>query len=384
MVNRRSEQPDWSTDDTVRGTPGNDLLSGFGGNDTLHGGGGDDWMRGGDGDDILVGGAGNDGLVGGAGADVFRFEEGHGDDVIFDFEPGTDLIDLSAFGGFHWAELKDSMTVVEHGLQIDLSAWGGGTILLWGLDSADQLTRDMFRLPGDDTLHGGDGDDVIDGGAGLDTLHGGGGDDYLRGGEGEDTLYGDAGDDQLYGQGGNDALHGGEGSDYLSGSSGDDTLDGGGGADRLHGDAGDDRIDGGTGNDNIWGGAGADTLDGGAGNDQLWAGAGDDTLTGGAGNDRLFGGTGADTFVFAPGHGDDTILDFTDGADLIDLSAFTGIAQFSDLTVSQVGDNVEIHLSDQDGGGSITLENFALADLDENDFIFHGSSAGADAPVDAM
>ena len=75
--------------------------------------------------------------------------------------------------------------------------------------------------------------------------------------------------------------------------------------------------------------------------------------------------------MFASGHGDDTVADFTDGEDLIDLSAFTGITQFSDLTVAQVGDNVEIDLSSESGGGSITLQNVLLADLDETDFVFY-------------
>ena len=33
--------------------------------------------------------------------------------------------------------------------------------------------------------------------------------------------------------------------------------------------------------------------------------------------------------------------------------------------------NVVIDLSGQTGGGSITLENFLLSDLDESDFIFY-------------
>ena len=39
----------------------------------------------------------------------------------------------------------------------------------------------------------------------------------------------------------------------------------------------------------------------------------------------MWGGAGADTFVYAPGDGNDKIEDFTDGEDLIDLTAITGI-----------------------------------------------------------
>ena len=54
--------------------------------------------------------------------------------------------------------------------------------------------------------------------------------------------------------------------------------------------------------DVLYGSHGADTLDG---------GAGDDVLDGGPGTDSLMGGAGADTFVFAPGHGTDTLSDFS-------------------------------------------------------------------------
>ncbi len=94
-------------------------------------------------------------------------------------------------------------------------------------------------------------------------------------------------------------------------------------------------------------------------------------MTGLGGGDTLTGGAGADTFVFEAGHGDDTVTDFTDGEDQIDLSAFTGITQFSDLMVNQVGNDVQIDLSDETGGGTITLQNFLLADMDETDFVFY-------------
>ena len=55
---------------------------------------------------------------------------------------------------------------------------------------------------------------------------------------------------------------------------------------------------------------------------------------------------------------------------MIDLSAFTGISQFSDLTATQEGADVEIDLSAY-GGGTITLQGFTLGDLDESDFLFH-------------
>ena len=78
----------------------------------------------------------------------------------------------------------------------------------------------------------------------------------------------------------------------------------------LTGDAGDDRLIGGGGGDWLSGGAGRDTLEGGAQMDVLLGGADNDRLTGGGGADRLSGEAGADAFVFARGHGADTITDF--------------------------------------------------------------------------
>ena len=56
---------------------------------------------------------------------------------------------------------------------------------------------------------------------------------------------------------------------------------------------------------------------------------------GNSGDDTLTGGAGADTFVFEAGHGDDTITDFTDGEDMTDLSALTGITSVSHAPIEQ-------------------------------------------------
>ena len=96
--------------DLIFGGQGNDRMFGNSGNDHLYGDAGDDHLDGGYGNDILVGGvgrdtiaggAGTDRLHGGAGADRFVFftqndsRPGQGRDVIVDFTPGEDKIDLS-------------------------------------------------------------------------------------------------------------------------------------------------------------------------------------------------------------------------------------------------------------------------------------------------
>ncbi|CAN7416836.1 hypothetical protein LJR219_002668 [Phenylobacterium sp. LjRoot219] len=61
-------------------------------------------------------------------------------------------------------------------------------------------------------------------------------------------------------------------------------------------------------------------LDGRGGADTISGGRGNDTIIGGRGQDLLSGGPGRDVFVFRPGDGRDTILDFDPQLDSIDLS----------------------------------------------------------------
>ncbi len=95
-------------------------------------------------------------------------------------------------------------------------------------------------------------------------------------------------------------------------------------ANALWGNAGDNRL---------LGGGGADRLYGGDGDDRVLGGVGDDVLRGDAGADRLSGGAGSDRFVFANlsdtgaiAQSADTITDFAQGADKIDLSAIDAIS----------------------------------------------------------
>lgn len=71
-------------------------------------------------------------------------------------------------------------------------------------------------------------------------------------------------------------------------------------------------------------------------------GAGGDRLIGGIGNDTLTGNGGADTFVFTPTDlGANTITDFQDGTDRLDVSALViaGTIDVNTLNVQQVGND---------------------------------------------
>ncbi|WP_028953455.1 cadherin-like domain-containing protein [Synechococcus sp. CC9616] len=82
-------------DDELTGLKGHDKISGLRGNDVLHGGDGKDQLKGGQGDDELIGGKGKDRLWGDSGSDLFIVKGGTGYDVIADFDPNDDLIQVS-------------------------------------------------------------------------------------------------------------------------------------------------------------------------------------------------------------------------------------------------------------------------------------------------
>ncbi|BBK38542.1 hypothetical protein STAQ_36200 [Allostella sp. ATCC 35155] len=91
--------------DTVTGGPGADTLNGGADGDRLDGGEGADLLRGGQGGDHLEGGAGDDTLMGDRGADTMLGGDGADRfvlladgsvDVIADFAPGVDRLELAA------------------------------------------------------------------------------------------------------------------------------------------------------------------------------------------------------------------------------------------------------------------------------------------------
>lgn len=111
---------------------------------------------------------------------------------------------------------------------------------------------------------------------------------------------------------------------------------------------------------------GAETLEGLGGDDNLSGGAGVDVIDGGEANDGLTGGADTDIFVFEASHGNDTITDFEDGTDIIDLSALDGVTSFDDLTITASGNDAVINT----GQGTITLTGVSTDDLDADDFVF--------------
>ena len=367
--------------DILIGTHGSNRLIGFGGADELDGRGGHDLLEGWDGADVLRGGEGND-LASYAYSDEaveVRLHNGtaRGGDAEGDTFPGMKTVEYVNQAG-------ESMEVEVPDIE-DLIGSEFDDIL----DGAHGPNR-LGGYRGDDELDGREGDDWLDGGPGADVLRGGEGNDTAsyffsftggvevrlhnrtaRGGEAEGDTF--AGTDivEYTDSEGNlvtmevpdiENLDGSFFSDILAGDLRDNRINGGGGNDELYGGpgGGDDLLMGGAGDDRIYGGIGNDTLEGGPGDDQL---------RGGPDDDMLDGGEGDDVFFIAAGGGNDTILDFGNGADSIDLAAFAEIQSVEDLDIQQQETGAVIDLSAQ-GGGTVTLQGFDMADLMDAHFVF--------------
>ncbi len=247
--------------------------------------------------------------------------------------------------------------------------------MIKGNASANQLTGNA----GDDTLSGEAGDDILNGGAGDDTIIGGNGNDIIVYSGGHDTIAG------RFSNYGNDTLDLGQytttqvsfvnvGNDIvITTPDGTITL-----SDQIRWDVGHGQsnienisfADGGLDEAGIRARAIADQST--AGDDAIVATKFDDTIVYSGGNDILTGGLGADIFEFNFGSGNDVVTDFTDGADLIDLSA-TGLT-FADLTVSNTGSGDTL-IGYDDGNAStpldeLTLTGISAAQITASDFVF--------------
>ncbi len=184
-------------------------------------------------------------------------------------------------------------------------------------------------------------------------------------GDEADTREGNFFNDRMLGLGGDDTLFGLHGADLLDGGDGDDVLYGGQNADLLIGLAGADLLLGGSGDDNLKGGTDNDELQGGTGNDRLAGSGGSDILIDGDGRDILRGGGGSDTFVVHRDRTRDTVADFADGTDKLDL----GVAFRSLVMTNTAPGVVRIDYGNDTLIVSDTAGQLTAADLTRADFI---------------
>jgi Ca2+-binding RTX toxin-like protein len=347
----------------------------------MNGGAGDDSIDAGVGRDILIGGAGNDVMDGGSGIDTADYSEA---------TTGV-RVDLALVGPQNTGNGtgSDTLSNIEN-----LTGGSVGDEL-----SGNGLVNIIMGLNGADVLYGRGGNDTLDGGNSADTLRGNDGDDRLIGGQGNDRLEGSTGEDVLIGGANDDLMIGGDGidtADYTgdgravnvnlsSGAAqntgyGLDTLSGienltaGAGNDRLVGSTGVNELHGGAGKDAVSGIGGTDTLYGEAGDDNIAGGAGNDLLVGGAGTDELLGGADADTFAFYAtaetlvGAGRDTIDDFQQGLDHVDLAAIdANVLSSADQPFTFIGASAFTHAAAQlrqvgDGAGNTVIEGDVQGD----------------------
>jgi Ca2+-binding RTX toxin-like protein len=79
-------------------------------------------LEGQNGNDMLIGREGNDTLTGGNGSDTFVFADGHGSDLVTDFQVGADHLDLTAISGLNtYSDLEALMSEANGAVTITFS-----------------------------------------------------------------------------------------------------------------------------------------------------------------------------------------------------------------------------------------------------------------------
>lgn len=344
-----------SSENTLHGGTGDDIIIGDKGDDTMYGDADNDVLFGGDGNDEIYGDdennvyTGNDVLIGGNGND--ELHGGNGNDVII---AGNTSLSVDS--------LKN-LSAIQN--SIDASAY----------QSQNGGENKLYGNAGNDILIGDKGDDILDGGSDADYMYGGDGNDtYIfdddsnmntdnvieKANEGDsdtidfsnvssavdvdltqnsgkvfannsdvsgiENIYGTNSNDKITGQNLNNVLVGNEGNDTLSGGAGDDVLIAGtakktpllseerkytneellqiisekeniNSNDFESENGGTNELHGGEDDDLLIGDKGDDTLYGESGNDYLYGGKGNDVLLGGAGSDHLKGEDGNDILI---------------------------------------------------------------------------------------
>jgi hypothetical protein len=225
--------------DTVYGTPNDDVIQGGNGNDRVYGMGGDDIVCGGTGHDKVFGGSGNDAVYGEEARD--EVDGGPGDDYVLG---GAENDRVTTWG--------DGLDFADGDYGKDVVIGGGGDQIFGGTLNDKLYVR---LVPGETQS--------------AVYMNGGYDDDRMYGSDFADHMQGNIGDDKIYGRGGDDQIRGGGSNDDLFGGVGSDTLLGENNRDGLHGDDGDDELTGGEGRDGFWGDGGFDTCNWGRKSEKL-------------------------------------------------------------------------------------------------------------------
>jgi VCBS repeat-containing protein len=370
--------------DVITGTTARDRIFGHGGNDTIVAGTGDDELFGGQGDDVLDGGIGSDYMAGGAGNDTYYI--GSAGDVVFE----------EANGGFDTVRVVSNYTMQDN---IE-AAW----IFASGPTAAVNVTGNAL----DNTIIAGDGNNVMDGGAGINSVS------YrfassgvqvslattaaqVTFGSGTDTLLnfrhidGSAYSDILTGNSENNSINGREGEDTLIGGAGNDTyfVDSQNdviielaneGTDLVVSTANDYTLSANVENLRILASGAANAT----GND------GDNLINSGQGNNILNGGLGIDTVAYSFASSGVTVDLSIVGAQNTVGSGVDTISGFENLTGSNfsdtlIGDGSSNRISG--GAGTDVIDggagnDFLTGGADSDIFRFSASGFGQDRVMD--
>ncbi len=220
--------------DNITASHNGDTITANAGIDTVTGGNGNDTINGGDGADNLTGGLGADTFIV---SDASHFDVGEvidgsdenaTDDIIrlddagsYDFTTVTvsniDEINLNENAAGFNLTISDALISTadsdnngsDGDLLIDASIAIASDVTIDASNvttNSNNITVNATSLNGNDTITGGAGDDILNGGAGADNIDGGRGDDILNGGNGDDNLVGGYGGDTINGGADNDRL----------------------------------------------------------------------------------------------------------------------------------------------------------------------------------
>ena len=354
-------------ENAIYGTSNNDRIYGSDNADTFYGLGADDT------------------LFGYLGSDTYVYNKGDGNDYIIDSGINSDVDVLLLGADF----TTDNLRFYKYGNNLSIgftNAPGAVTI------------ENQYTTGGLEEIHFADGT-VWNRSYFTSLLYGTSNNDRIYGSDNADTFYGLGADDTLFGYLGSDTYvyNKGDGNDYIidSGINSDvDVLLLGadfttdnlrfykygnnlsigftnapgavtienqyttGGLEEIH------FADG-----TVWNRSYFENIkQGTTGVDNMAGTAANETFYSFGGNDTMYGGGGDDTFVFDQNYGNDTINDFKNGNDVIELSS----ALFSDYSdvmshANQIGDDVVITY---DINNSLTLKSMTLTNLVSSDFHF--------------
>lgn len=373
------------TGQAVNGT-GNEL------NNIIIGNGNANNLIGYQGNDTLDGAGGGDTLTGGVGNDTYIVDNAQ-DSVIENAGEGTDTV-------------QSSITIIKLVSNVE-------NLVLTGAEQIDGTGNELNNI-----ITGNDSNNTLDGDLGKDILIGGKGDDsYIvdvdndaiieNDSEGTDTVYslsnytlsanlenltltGTLGTENLNGTGNekDNVMIGNGGNNTLIGLDGNDTLDGNYGQDTLIGGLGDDAYkiysmteiiseNANEGMDTVYSqisyilGGNLENLTlttsqsingtGNALNNTITGNNGNNILNGAGGSNILVGGLGKDIFQLTAAGSFNTITDFTEGDDAIQINS--GV--YASLSTSGMLDAASF----KSGAGLVAAE-------DANDFLIYDSSTG--------